>query len=91
MRKKNPASAYGWPDAHATIQAAVDAATDGDLILVKDTGSPYASFTVDGKGLTVIGDTGNRPVLLGSAFIRNLGPDQRVVLRRLIQHHASVP
>ncbi|MEW6744898.1 MAG: hypothetical protein AB1486_19255 [Planctomycetota bacterium] len=34
------------------IQPAIDAAVDGDLILVRPLGS-YSSFTIDGKGVTV--------------------------------------
>ena len=42
-----------------TIQEAVDAASDGDQILVR--AGAYGAFTIQGKGLVVHGDEGGRP------------------------------
>lgn len=39
-----------------TLQAAVDAASDGDAILVRP--GSYAPFAVDGKGLSIVGEEG---------------------------------
>ena len=39
-----------------TIQAAVDAALDGDTVLVRSATS-YAAFTLDGKGLSIVADS----------------------------------
>lgn len=60
----------------ASIQAAVDAAGEGDVILVKP-GFHHSQTTIDGKSLSVIGE--GRP----DAFfaVRNLRADQAVVLR----------
>lgn len=58
-----------------SIQAAVLAASEGDVILVKS--GVYASFTIDGKSLCVIGR--DRPE--ASFEIRNLQADQRVIVR----------
>lgn len=69
--------AYGTAD-FTEIQAAVDAATDGDTILVHrpplDT-QRFGGFVIDGKGLTVVGPE-DRIVATGPATIRNLLPNQ---------------
>jgi hypothetical protein len=65
----------------ASIQAAVDAADEGDVILVK--AGAYASFTVDGKSVCVIGEGG--PMVASAVRVRNLQADQSVVLRGFSQ------
>lgn len=53
------------------IQPAIDAASDGDLILVKP--GPYSQgFTIDGKAVSIFGDAGPPPMLGGGVTIRNL-------------------
>ena len=42
--------------AYPTPQDAVDAAVDGDTILVQPSGAPYPAFQVVGKGLAIIAD-----------------------------------
>ena len=70
---------------YTSIADAVAAAADGDVILVRPGG--YQPFAVDGKALVLAGDgpPGAPPTLLHTAFdhpvIKNLGPDQEVVLR----------
>ena len=68
---------------HATIQAAVDAAGEGDLILVRP--GEYAGFELDGKGLVVQADGPGVEITveLGGPTIRvaALGPGQTVRLR----------
>jgi len=61
----------------STIQPAVDAARNGDVILVKSGVYPY--FRIDGKSLCVVGE--GRPQINSAVRIENLLPDQRVVLR----------
>ena len=65
-----------------TIQGAIDAASEGDLILVRD--GTYGAFVIDGKSLTVLSDIGHFVVLsAGNSRIANLGPQQHVQLRGL--------
>ncbi len=73
------------------IQPAVDAAAEGDVIVVRAGAGPdYAGFRVIGKSLTIVGD----PFLLGGSIsifpgvqgrmaISDLGPEQSVVLRSM--------
>ena len=62
------------------VQAAVDAAANGDILLVKpgeiDSGS---TITIDGKGLTLIADGGI--VQLGSLIVQNLPAGRQVTVR----------
>lgn len=61
------------------IQAAVNAAIEGDVILVR--GGSYSGFTVDGMGLTVIGDNVQpRPQITGKVALENLPDGQTLVL-----------
>ena len=47
---------YNLPGTHfTTIQAAVDAAATGDIVLVRDRQYPQG-FRATGKGLTILGD-----------------------------------
>jgi hypothetical protein len=71
----------------ATIQAAVNASSDGDLILVRSGG--YSTFTIDGKRLTVTADAGASAFVNLRAFAQNLAPTDSVVLRGL--GHDSTP
>lgn len=68
--------------AFTQIQPAVDAALEGDTILVKPGG--YSGFTVDGKALTVIGDAGPVANVAGKVWIRNLALGQTLTLARMI-------
>ncbi|MFT5285972.1 MAG: hypothetical protein ACI8TQ_002140 [Planctomycetota bacterium] len=73
----------------ATIQSAVDAASDGDTILVRP--GTYGEFIIDGKGLIVLsGDGGSFAVdippvtavaLTGWATIRNVPLSSTVIIR----------
>ena len=62
------------------VQAAVDAAANGDILLVKpgeiDGGS---TITIDGKGLTLIADGGTVP--LGRVIVKNLPAGRQVTVR----------
>ncbi len=62
------------------IQPAVDAASDGDTILLR-TGSPaYPAFTIDGKSLVVTEDAGES-IRTGDVLVRNVAASQSVTLR----------
>ena len=51
-------SKSGCPDVDFDeVQAAIDAASEGDVVLVRPTPAPgpgYGSFSIDGKGLTLL-------------------------------------
>lgn len=63
------------------IQPAVDAANDGDTLLVRD--GDYAGFVVDDKALTVVRDAGAAGAIVGSIGVRNLSASKDVVLQNL--------
>lgn len=62
------------------IQAAVEAAADGDTILVR--AGQYAPVFVDGRGVTITADT-DALVELPALLVRNTSSDQRFVARGL--------
>jgi hypothetical protein len=64
-----------------TLQAAVDAAADGDVLLVK--GGTYAGVHVDDKSLSIVADTGQTVTLSQGIVIENLAFGRRVNLIRL--------
>jgi hypothetical protein len=67
-----------------TIQAAVDAAADGDVLVVAK--GTYPGFTVDAKGLWVLALPTNSPtstVVNGTVIVRNLPANGTVVLAGL--------
>lgn len=63
------------------IQPAIDAARDGDLILVRP--GTYPIFTVEGKGLSVLGVAARPKIEVGAAQVRDISPGEVVVLRNL--------
>ncbi len=63
------------------IQPAIDAANDGDTVLVKP-GSYFGVCTVDGKALTIVGDAGALPNV-SSLWIKNVPLGSTVTLARL--------
>jgi hypothetical protein len=64
------------------VQGAVDAASDGDTILVKS--GLYPAFTINDKGVTVIADTGQNVSVVGPVRVMNLAADQDVLLVGLL-------
>jgi hypothetical protein len=60
------------------IQAAVDAAQDGDAILIR--AGTYARFSVDDKALTIVGDYDAEVQVEGSIEVRDLGADKTLVM-----------
>lgn len=76
------------PADFASIQLAVDAAADGDAVLVRD--GIYSGFTIDAKGLLILGDTTGTARVEQSSFgsdpvveVLNLAADQVVTLMGL--------
>lgn len=75
------------PADFSSLQAAIDAADDGDLLLIR--AGAYSAITIDGKSLTLHGDTAggivqvSAPALSAGAAIRiqSTVTGQRVVLR----------
>lgn len=73
---------------YASVQAAIDAAVDGDVILVQPGWG--GSFIVDAKALVIAADgDGTVKGVLGSFAIRNLSAAQSVVLRNFAQTPSS--
>lgn len=66
------------------IQGAIDAASEGDAVLVRAAASSYDAFSIDGKSLTVLADPADAPVVALSFFVptevKNLTASQRVTL-----------
>jgi hypothetical protein len=65
----------------AKIQDAVDAAEDGDVLLVG--GGTYAGFEISGKSLWLIEAPGSTVRVLGTVTIENLAATQAVLLANL--------
>ncbi len=66
---------------YATIQAAVDAAVDGDTVLIKP--GSYAAFVVTQKDLSLVGDGSPLPIVTGETRVLNLLASQAVLLAGL--------
>lgn len=67
------------------IQAAVDAAADGDTILVQRpprATSRYPGFVIDGKAISIVGPE-SQPLPTGPVVVRGLAPGKNVVLSSL--------
>ena len=68
---------------YTTIQAAVNAANDGDLVLVKP-GSSYAGFHVQAKSLAIVADAGLSDVTVqGTVIVSDLAAGQTVTVTGL--------
>ena len=63
------------------LQPAVDAAQDGDTLLVKP--GNYSRAEIVGKALQVMGDSGGIARVVGGMAVRSTAVDQDVVLNRL--------
>jgi hypothetical protein len=64
-----------------SIQPAVDAALEGDVILVR--GGTYAAFTIDNKGLAIYADADASVAINGGVAIVNVAAAKTVVLSSL--------
>lgn len=76
----------------ATLQAAIDAASSGDVVLVKD--GTYTDFALDAKSLAIAAELAASVVIRSSSgsasSVRNVALGQSVVLRGLTFHdHAG--
>jgi hypothetical protein len=65
------------------IQPAIDAAVDGDLVLVE--AGTYSGFTIDAKGVSVVAD-GGAVVSNGRVTVKNVTASERVLLQGLTFH-----
>ena len=74
--------AAGGAGAFTEIQSAVDAAVDGDVILLES--GVYHSFVVTAKALQIVEDAGADARVFGSLVVEGLAPGQSLVLRGLI-------
>ena len=66
------------------IQPAIDAAANGDLVLVRS--GSYSGFTIDGKGVSVVADAGAAVVADGLVTVSHVSVSQRVLLQGLTVH-----
>ncbi len=58
---------------YLTVQSAVDASADGDVVLVR--AGDYNGFNVVGKGVAVVADTGDLVRIFGAIRVRNCTGD----------------
>jgi hypothetical protein len=73
----------GGPGVHfVDLRNAVDAATDGDLILIRE--GYYYGTLIDGKSLTLAAETGAYVQLTGGLWVRNLDAGDTVVAQGLL-------
>lgn len=63
------------------LPAAVAAASDGDVLLLRQ--GDYSPVTIDGKALSLVVEEGEFARVLGTVVVRNLAAGERVVLARL--------
>jgi hypothetical protein len=64
-----------------SIQAAVNASQNGDIVLVK--AGNYGSFTIDGRVVSVVADAGATVTVPGQVVVRNLPAMTQIALVRL--------
>jgi predicted outer membrane repeat protein len=78
----------------ATIQAAVDAAHDGDVILVRS--GSYGAVTIDGKSVRLIADVNAQVSIAGTLTVKNIPAAKSVVVAGIgvvggMQYPTSLP
>lgn len=64
-----------------TIQQAISATADGDLIQVR--GGTYGEFLISNRSLTVTAELGERVSIIGTVRVRNLAANRDVLLSNL--------
>lgn len=67
---------------YTNLQMAVNAASDGDTVLVK--AGAYSSFTVTDKALTIVADGATPVTVYGTVVVQNLAASHAVVLTGLV-------
>lgn len=72
----------GAGGAFTDLQAAVDAAADGDLLLLAS--GTYGDVTIDGRSLALAARPGASPSIEGRVIVRNVGATQSVELSGLL-------
>ena len=72
------------------LQDAVDAAVNGDVLLVRPHATPYLPTVINGKGLAIVGEGDGRP-RVDEMAIRNLPADQVLTLRNLFIEGSETP
>lgn len=77
----------GAPTSHATLQAAIFAAVDGDTLLVKP--GTYPGFVVDGKALTIVADPEGSVLIDGEILFTNLGAGKQLTFAGFRFHDAT--
>jgi hypothetical protein len=71
----------GGGGSYTQIQPAIDAAVDGDTILVKS--GIYSWFAVNDKALAIVGDAGAIVHINGAVRVRNLATEKTLVLENV--------
>lgn len=71
----------GAPADFTELEAAVSAAVDGDVVLVKE--GNYGPFVIEGKGVTVVGELGADVRVRGPLQVLAVPAGSRTVLRNL--------
>jgi hypothetical protein len=66
---------------YTQIQPAVDAADDGDTLLIKS--GTYAWFAVNNKSIAIVGDAGANVQINGAVRVRSLAPGKTLVLENV--------
>src|SRR5262245_23875185 len=69
-------AAGGPGSAFTDIQPAINAAANGDIVLVRS--GSYAGFEVQAKSVSIVADAGASVVVNSASTIKQLGDDQRV-------------
>jgi len=77
----------GQPGSWPTLQTAIDAAVDGDILVVED-GSYTGNFTIDDKALTVLARNIGQAFIFGHCAVRNLAGKRSV---SLVDLHIQAP
>lgn len=75
-----------------SIVLAVEAAQEGDTILIKHSVIWEPAVDINAKSLTLVAEQGAQVLIVNRVMVRNLGPGQRVVLRGLhVEGYAGGP